>query len=283
MAMTNLAGRVRAATSKSRSGSSARTSANQGAIAIRGLEVSYTTKSRRQVKAVGPVDLDIAPGEFLCVLGPSGCGKSTMLMSIAGLVARTAGDVLLDGELILGPRPHEIGVVFQESNLFPWRDALANVALPLEVAAVGKQERNARASEMLDLVGLGAYKKFYPRELSGGMRQRVAIARALVSRPKVLLMDEPFGALDEQLREEMGVQLTNIWGEIACTTIFVTHSIGEAVFLGDRVVTLANQPGCVVDDVRVEFTRPRDPELQETTPFLDVRRRLRRAMTTTSP
>jgi NitT/TauT family transport system ATP-binding protein len=219
------------------------------------------------------IDLHVDPGEFVVLLGPSGSGKTTLLRIISGLVAPSQGQVRLvppgaeQGEPTVATgedpcrsrsgRRQEIGFVFQEPNLMPWRNARRNVELPLEVQKVPKTERTAVANQLLELVGLERFADAYPRQLSGGMRQRVALARALAPDPGVLLMDEPFGALDAQTRDMMNTELQRLWIERKKTVVFVTHSIPEAVFLADRIVLLSAHPGRVASITSVDFTRPR--------------------------
>jgi NitT/TauT family transport system ATP-binding protein len=215
---------------------------------LRGAERIYAGR----LKALGPLDLDIREGEFLSLLGPSGCGKSTALRVIAGLLEPTAGEILW---------PHgkpAIGFVFQDPTLMPWANALKNVMLPLTLARVGKAEAQARAAEMLALVGLKGFERSYPRELSGGMKMRVSIARALVTRPKILLMDEPFAALDEITRHKLNDDLLDLWWRHRFTAVFVTHSVFESVYLSQRIVVMAARPGRVMADVKNAAPYPRD-------------------------
>ncbi|MFT4190278.1 MAG: ABC transporter ATP-binding protein [Comamonas sp.] len=200
--------------------------------------------------ALDDVSLDVSPGEFLVLVGPSGCGKSTLLDLLAGLAQPTAGRVLLDGRPITGPA-RDRGVVFQQYALFPWRSALDNVAFGLEVAGVGRAERRERAGHYLDLVGLSAFAGRYPHELSGGMKQRVAIARSLAYDPQVLLMDEPFAALDAQTRETLQEELVDIWRRTGKTIVFITHGIDEAVVLGQRVAVMTARPGRIKDIIDI--------------------------------
>jgi NitT/TauT family transport system ATP-binding protein len=204
------------------------------------------------------VDLAVAPSEFVSIVGPSGCGKSTLLNLVAGFEPCTVGEVTVGGRRIEGPSP-ERTMMFQDATLFPWLSVLQNVALPLELAKVAEPERTSRAIEMLRLVHLQRFARSRPHELSGGMRQRVALARALVVRPKVLLMDEPFAALDAQTRDVMHVELQRLWMEFRPTILFVTHNIREAVELGDQVVIMGTQPGRIKEILTIEISRPRDP------------------------
>ncbi|MFI7700273.1 ABC transporter ATP-binding protein [Nonomuraea sp. NPDC049480] len=202
--------------------------------------------------ALSGVDLDVREGEFLTLLGPSGCGKSTLLDLIAGLSAPTTGEILIDGAPVTGPGLDR-GVVFQQYALFPWRTAQANVEFGLEAKAVPRKERARRAREHLRLVGLSGFEDRYPHELSGGMRQRVAIARSLAFDPDVLLMDEPFAALDAQTRELLQEELVRVWQHTGKTVVFITHGIDEAVYLGRRVAVMTSRPGRIKEIVEVEF------------------------------
>ena len=209
------------------------------------------------MKAIDGLSLDIAEKDFVCLIGPSGCGKSTLLNLIAGFEQATSGEVLLDGVGISGPGADR-GVVFQEGALFPWLSVLDNVCYGPRRLGVPRERYLADAHAMLDEVGLSAFAKHLPAELSGGMRQRVAIARALINRPPVLLMDEPFGALDPQTRVLMQEMLLKIWEHDNRTVLFITHDVEEALFLGTRVVVMSSRPGRVLEDVRADLPRPRD-------------------------
>jgi len=209
------------------------------------------------MKAIDGLTLDIAEKDFVCLIGPSGCGKSTLLNMIAGFEQATSGDVLLDGVGITGPGADR-GVVFQEGALFPWLSVLDNVCYGPRRLGVPRDRYLADGHAILDEVGLSAFAKHLPAELSGGMRQRVAIARALINRPPVLLMDEPFGALDPQTRVLMQEMLLNIWEHDNRTVLFITHDVEEALFLGTRVVVMSSRPGRVLEDVRADLPRPRD-------------------------
>jgi NitT/TauT family transport system ATP-binding protein len=211
--------------------------------------------------ALQDVSLRLAQRQFVSVVGPSGCGKSTLMQIIAGLMAATTGRVELDGKPITGPQPDKIGVVFQEPLLLPWKTALENIEFPLSLGATPAAERRARARELLALVGLEDFGDRFPQQLSGGMRQRVAIARGLVRHPRVLLMDEPFGALDEQTRTRMWGELLRIHEKSGATILFITHSLIEAVFLADEVLVMAARPGRIVERIEVDLPRPRDLKL----------------------
>jgi len=209
------------------------------------------------LRALDDVSLTVREGEFVSIIGPSGCGKSTFLNVVGGLVAPYEGEVRVAGERVEGP-PRAIGMVFQEESTFPWRTVLGNVAFGLEMRGVGREERLERARSMLGQVGLAAFADRYPPELSGGMKQRVAIARALVMEPRILLMDEPFGALDEQTRILLGEELLRLRDRLGQTILFVTHNINEAVQLSDRVVVMTARPGRVKKHFDIDLPRPRD-------------------------
>ncbi|WP_438390193.1 ABC transporter ATP-binding protein [Caballeronia sp. DA-9] len=217
-------------------------------------------------------NLSVREGEFLSVLGPSGCGKSSFLNILAGLVPQTRGDVRIDGQILSGVS-RKLGVVFQGYALFPWRTVMENIEIGLEIRDVKRAERRAEAARFLSLVGLQAYGDHYPHQLSGGMRQRVAIARALAYGPEVLLMDEPFGALDAQTRESLQSELLGIWEKSAKTVVFITHSIDEAIFLSDRVAIMTRGPGRIKEIVDITLPRPRDDTVRNSTAFLALRQR----------
>jgi NitT/TauT family transport system ATP-binding protein len=217
-------------------------------------------------------NLSVREGEFLSVLGPSGCGKSSFLNILAGLVPQTEGDVRIDGQILSGVS-RKLGVVFQAYALFPWRTVVENIEIGLEIRDVKRAERRAEAARFLALVGLQAYGNHYPHQLSGGMRQRVAIARALAYGPEVLLMDEPFGALDAQTRESLQSELLGIWETSAKTVVFITHSIDEAIFLSDRVAIMTRGPGRVKEIIDIPLPRPRDDSVRNSAEFLSLRQR----------
>lgn len=208
------------------------------------------------VRALEGVSFDVSDGEFVCIVGPSGCGKTTLFRIIAGLENATSGSVFLDGSRVHGPTP-DMGVVFQEYHLFPWRTVRGNVSFGLEKGGVPTSERRERVARLIDLVGLEGFAESYPKELSGGMKQRVAIARALAVDPALLLMDEPFGAVDAQTREMLQRELLEIWERTEKTVLFVTHDVEEAVKLADRIVVMAKEPGRVSEIVDVDLPRPR--------------------------
>jgi len=217
--------------------------------------VTYSSP-RGDVTALADFDANIASGAFVSIVGPSGCGKSTLLRVIAGLVRPTRGSVSLGGTPVTGPRP-DVGIVFQQPTLMPWRTALDNVLLPIRALRMDVAAGRRRALELLDLVGLADFAQRYPRELSGGMQQRVAIARGLVHEPSLLLMDEPFAALDAMTREAMTMELQRIWTATGKTIVFITHSIPEAVLSSDRVIVLSQRPGRVIAQVDIDLPRPR--------------------------
>ncbi|MBZ9703016.1 MULTISPECIES: ABC transporter ATP-binding protein [unclassified Mesorhizobium] len=226
-----------------------------------------------RVTVLDGVDLSIRKGEFITLVGPSGSGKSVLLDIIGGLTQASGGDVQLDGRRITRPDP-KTGYVFQQYALFPWRTALANIEYALEVRGVAKAERTVTARHLLSLFGLAGFEDRFPNQLSGGMQQRVAIARALASNPEVLLMDEPFAALDQQTRELLQGELLRIWGKIKTTVIFVTHSIDEAIFLADRVVVMTARPGAVKEIIDIDLPRPRDGDIRASAGFNGYRGRV---------
>ncbi|MBM3314038.1 ABC transporter ATP-binding protein [candidate division WOR-3 bacterium] len=225
------------------------------AVSLREVTQVFSS-SGAPVTALAQVSLDIASGEFTCVVGPTGCGKTTLLRLAAGLLQPTAGSILVSGTEVTKPRS-TTGMVFQQYSLLPWRNVVENVAFGLELRRVPRSDRVRRAGELLELVGLGQFSRSRPYELSGGMQQRVAIARALATDPELLLMDEPFGALDERTRHKLQDELLAIWQRTGKTVLFVTHNIDEAVYLGDRVVVMADRPGRVAADFRFDLPRPR--------------------------
>jgi NitT/TauT family transport system ATP-binding protein len=236
------------------------------------LEVRDLTKSfsrgKRKVTALDGVSLTARRGEFLTVIGPSGCGKSTLLHIIGGFEKATSGDVVVEGRQVESAG-RDRGMVFQKATLFPWWTIERNVAWPLDVGGQGRREARERARELLELVGLSGFADAYPGELSGGMQQRAALARTLAMEPQLLLMDEPFGALDAQTRELMQEELNRIWQASGTTVVFITHDIYEAVFLGDRVVVMSGRPGRILADVAIDLPRPRDGEVKGSKEFGD--------------
>jgi NitT/TauT family transport system ATP-binding protein len=250
------------------------------AVAVRGVGKVFNAGRRNEVTALTDIDLTVAPGELVSLIGPSGCGKSTLLRVVADLTDATTGTVVVNGKPAHRARlDNDYGMAFQQAGLFEWRTVLRNVELPLELQKVDKAERRARAREMLDLVKLGDFVDHHPWELSGGMQQRVAIARALVTRPGLLLMDEPFGALDEMTREHMQAELQRIRAELGTTVVFVTHSIPEAVYLADRVVVMSPRPGRITEVIPVALGATRSDETRADPAFFagvtEVREALR--------
>ncbi|MDQ8032179.1 ABC transporter [Bordetella genomosp. 1] len=227
-------------------------------LRLEGVSLTYRTR-RGALDALGPIDLTLAQGEFVAVLGPSGCGKSTLAKLAAGLIAPTAGTLRLGDAPISGPS-RRTGVVFQKPNLLPWRSVRQNVLLPAATLGLAPAPAQARAAQLLELVGLAGYADNYPHELSGGMQQRVGIARMLLADPELLLMDEPFAALDALTREALTLELQRIWSQQRKSVLFITHSIPEAVFLADRILVLSPRPGRIVEDYRPALPRPRDPD-----------------------
>ncbi|MBN9077774.1 MAG: ABC transporter ATP-binding protein [Rhizobiales bacterium 65-79] len=226
------------------------------AVSIARLSKAYRTREDDEVLALDQIDLDFEPGSFVAVVGPSGCGKSTLLSLLAGLIGVTEGTISIDGEAISKPHP-KIGVVFQSDLLLYWRTVLDNILLPIEIKKLDVSRYRLRAEELLTQVGLDGFGNKYPSELSGGMRQRVAICRAFIQEPGLLLMDEPFGALDALTREQMIMDLQSMWLRVRNTVLFITHGIDEAVFLADRVLVMSPRPGRIDLDLKIEMPRPR--------------------------
>ena len=237
-----------------------------GAIQVSNVSKTFSTELGAQVEALRDVSVDIRPGQFISFVGPSGCGKSTLLKMIGGLIEPSEGRVSVGGSEVAGPR-RNVGVMFQTPVLFPWRTVLENVLLPIEVFGLERGAATEKARSILRLVGLEGREAAYPRELSGGMQQRAALSRVLVIDPPIILMDEPFGALDEFTRERMNVELLRIWQEGGQTIIFVTHSIAEAVFLADRVVVMDTSPGRVLSVIDVPLPRPRSIDMMKSPEF----------------
>ena len=237
------------------------------------LTIDYVTEDSR-LRAVEGLDFHIEAGEFVAVLGPSGCGKSTVLRALAGLLRPSAGTVRIAGEPVTGPR-RDVGVVFQDPTLLPWKNVLENVLLPGRIMKLDRDWCLKRARHLLALVGLETFEAYYPSQLSGGMRQRVGIARGLLHDPAVLLMDEPFGALDAMTRELMNLEIQRIWRDMRKTVLFITHSIPEAVFLADRIVVLTSRPGRLQEVVDCRLPRPRTTAVMNSREFGDLTARLR--------
>ena len=247
----------------------------RGRVELRGLDVRFGRADAPETVALLGLDLRIGAGEIVSVIGPNGCGKSTMLRVIAGLIPPTQGEALLDDLPIEGP-DRRIGLVFQEPRLLPWRTVARNVAYPAELAGISEPAREARVAALLERVGLAGAADLVPSQLSGGMRQRAALARALALEPDVLLLDEPFSALDAMTRERFNVELLELWGRLRTTIVVVTHSISEAIFLGDRVAVLSGRPGHVVADVAVPLGRPRTLDMLDEAAVSATAREIRR-------
>ncbi len=246
-------------------------------IQLDGVSKTFRTTSGGTINALDRIDLTIGASEFISVVGPSGCGKTTLLRIISGLEGGYVGKFRLAGETVAGPS-RDIGIVFQDATLLPWRTVLNNVLLPAEVLKMDANVALASAYRLVDLVGLKGFEDKYPHELSGGMRQRVSIARALVHDPAVLLMDEPFGALDALTREAMGLELLKIWDMARKTVFLITHSISEAVFLSDRVIVLSPRPGRILAEIDIDLPRPRNLDMLSDETFGNYTRRIRRVL-----
>ena len=242
----------------------------RGNISVRNVDIEFAHNGSRNI-AVQKANLEIRSGEFVCLLGPSGCGKSTLLNAVAGFVNPTRGELTVDGKAVTEPGPDR-GMVFQQHSLFPWKSVHDNVAFGPLMAGSSRAEASSVARTFLSLVGLAAFADAYPTNLSGGMQQRVGIARALANYPSVLLMDEPFGALDAQTRIMMQENLLEIWREFRNTVVFVTHDIDEAVFLSDRIVVMSASPGRIIADIPVKLPRPRDQSLLTSPEFMVLKR-----------
>jgi ABC-type nitrate/sulfonate/bicarbonate transport system ATPase subunit len=239
-------------------------------LTLRGLAKNYATVDGRTIEALLPVDLDIAPGEFLVVVGPSGCGKSTMLNILAGLTQPSAGEARVGDVLVKGP-DIERGMVFQDYALFPWLDVIGNVVFGLERKGIARRARREVAMRYLEMVGLADFAEKRPSELSGGMKQRVAIARTFATEPSIIFMDEPFGALDALTRRHLQHELLRIWQKHRKTVVFITHSVVEAIYLADRIVLMTARPGRIKTVLKVDLTHPRDPTSDE---FRAIERRV---------
>lgn len=252
-------------------------------IALKGVEKVFSTPGG-QLQALTPTDFTIAKGEMTILLGPSGCGKTTMLRLIAGLETPSSGELVVNNQPLWtrnkrnGAALSQLGIVFQEANLFPWFTIEENIALPLKLRGVVKKERLEKARELCKLVGISGFEQRWPGELSGGMRQRAAIARALSYDPEILLMDEPFGALDAITRDQMNEELQRIWMETGKTIVVVTHSISEAVFLADRIALLSPRPGRLQEVVNVDFPRPRHFDIHADPKFQAIAEKLRQGL-----
>ena len=226
-------------------------------LKLRDISKTFTSEKGEKIESLSSISLDIENQEFVCLLGPSGCGKTTLLRIIAGLDHASAGTVELGGTVIDQPNP-QLAMIFQEYSLYPWRTVVANIGFGLEIRKIPAEERHSIVQKYVEIVGLKGFENSYPYELSGGMRQRVAVARALAVDPSILLMDEPFGALDAQTRNLLQHELLEIWEKTRKTILFVTHSVDEAVFMADRIVVLTPRPGRICEVIPIECTRPRD-------------------------
>jgi NitT/TauT family transport system ATP-binding protein len=242
-------------------------------IQARDITLVFKSKDREPITALRGFNLEVGKGEFVSIVGPSGCGKSTFLNLLLGLIKPDSGEMTLDGSPISGPG-QERAMVFQEFGLLPWRTVRANVELGLELKGISSPERAQRATELISLVGLKDFERHYPHELSGGMKQRVGLARALATEPEVLLMDEPFAALDAQTRDLMQSELLQIWERTKKTVLFVTHSIEEAAYLSDRVIIMTARPGRTKETLKIQLPRPRDYEMRLTPQFNDIKSRI---------
>ncbi|MEJ6004018.1 ABC transporter ATP-binding protein [Paucibacter sp. AS339] len=236
----------------------AASASSTAAPAIEVRQVLKTFAGKQLVKALEEVDLTVAPREFVSILGPSGCGKSTLLRIVAGLTPYQGGQVLVNQRVVKGPSP-EIGVVFQSSNMLPWLTVAQNMALGAKLRKLPETELAAKLAQLTETLGLKGFENHHPHQLSGGMRQRAAIGQILALDPQILLMDEPFGALDALTRDRLNVELLRIWQELRQTVLLVTHSIAEAVFLSDRVVVMSGRPGRVIEEIKIDLPRPRHP------------------------
>jgi NitT/TauT family transport system ATP-binding protein len=253
-------------------------SANGSAkIRVKGATKVYEAKTG-PVHALENVSIDVRDGELVCILGPSGCGKTTLLWAMSGLHQLTGGQVLLDGAAVTGPRPAEIGMIFQDANLLPWRNLRQNLEFPFEIKH--RRPDEARIEKLLGETGLAGFETAYPRELSGGMQQRASIVRALAQDPQVLLMDEPFGALDAFTRDEMNLLLLRLWSETDKTIVFVTHNISEAIFLADRVVVMTSRPGRVAHVYEIDLPRPRTIDMTFEPEFIALIQEIKQAVET---
>jgi len=247
--------------------------ASQGRVDVRDLHIRFHTKGQ-EVEAVRAANVHVRPGEFVSLIGPSGCGKSTLLNAVAGFIEPSDGQVLLDGQRVTGPGSDR-GVVFQQYSLFPWMTVRANVEFGLRMKGVSASERQAQARTLLGLAGLLSFENHYPDQLSGGMKQRVGIVRALATSPQVLLMDEPFGALDSQTRVVMQEILTNMWQRLRISVLFITHDIEEAVFLSDRIYVMTARPGRIKAELDVPLPRPRTPAMTSAPEFAAMVRQIK--------
>ncbi len=249
---------------------------SEAILKIEGLKKEFKDANSR-LQAVNNISFSVSRGEFLCIVGPSGCGKTTILQLLAGLLHGSGGNVILGGKRLRGPH-RDISVVFQKPNLMPWRTVLQNVILPLQIYGVPKNEARELGREYLEKVGLSEFAAAYPKALSGGMEQRVAVARALVQKPRILLLDEPFGALDSFTREQLNLELLRLWRDQNITAIMVTHNIRESVLLADRVLVLTPRPATIFKEIPIDLPRPRTEELEYTSEFVDLTYKIRKAI-----
>ncbi len=246
-------------------------------LRIRDLTVNFPAAGGGILPALGSVSLDVEDGQFVCILGPSGCGKSTLVRVVAGLQEATTGEVWSDDVQITKPLP-DIAMMFQDANLMPWRTVRDNIALPLELTGIAPQQRYKVVQSLLPQLNLENFELAYPGELSGGMAQRVALGRVMIQEPRVMLLDEPFGALDALTREKISMDLLHVWQKTKQTVLMVTHDINEAVLMSDRIIVLSKRPGKVVADIDVNLPRPRDIDMVYTDEFIQLSRQVRQAI-----
>jgi NitT/TauT family transport system ATP-binding protein len=246
-------------------------------VVVQDVQIAYENKHGSPFVALDRVDLEVDSGEFVTIVGPSGCGKSTLLLAVDGLLKPVRGEILVSGKPVTGPGPDR-AMVFQEFALLPWRNVLRNVKFGMELNGFKGKAATARALELIHLVGLRGFEDHHPHQLSGGMRQRVGIARALAVDPDVLLMDEPFGALDAQTREIMGSELLKVWEQDRKTVLFVTHGIDEAIYLADRVLVISKGPGRVLETLEVDLPRPRTMDVRKSPEYVALRDRIARLL-----
>ena len=246
-------------------------------LSLRDVSVDFRGANGERLAALGPISLAVAEGEFVCIVGPSGCGKSTLIRVVAGLQSPSTGIVEADGTAIFRPSS-AIAIMFQDANLMPWRSVQDNIALPLELAGLPKAARYATVTKLLPQLHLEEFSGAYPAELSGGMAQRVALGRVIVQHPRLLLLDEPFGALDALTREKLSLELLQVWRGSGQTVVMVTHNINEAVLLADRVIVMSSRPGQLLADIAIDLPRPRRTELMFCETFLDLAREVRAAI-----
>ena len=247
---------------------------NKPYMQVRDLHITFAAENGG-LQALQGVEFNIDQQQFVCVIGPSGSGKSTLLRVIAGLLEPSRGEIVFNTS---DDNAIRIGFVFQQANLMPWRTVIENIMLPLDLLNINEQDAHNKALELIELVGLSGFEESWTQDLSGGMAQRVAIARALIQDPDLLLLDEPFGALDALTREQMGEELLRVWQSRRTTVLMVTHSISEALLLSDRVLCLSNRPGRIINDIKVDFPRPRQEALRYTPAFSELSRQLRAAI-----